>query len=393
MDIEYEVIIAGLGAMGSAAAFHLARSGRRVLGLDRFEPPHQLGSSHGLTRIIREAYFEHPVYVPLVQRAYELWAELEREAGRPLLRQTGGLMLGPPEGVLVTGARRSAERHRLAHRLLSAAEIRREFPAFNPPDEMVAVWEPRAGVVLPEKAIQCHLDLASRAGARFEFNAPVLSWEPHQAGVRVHTANGTFTAAQLLLSSGAWMSTLLRDLSLPLSVERQVLFWFKPHSHPERFAPDRCPIFICEYAACGFFYGFPDLGDGVKIGVHHEGQPASPDHLDREVKRQETEAAAGLLQQFLPGAAGELLSSAVCMYTNTPDEHFILDRHPVHSQVLIASPCSGHGFKFSPVIGELAATLLNGGTAPFDLSLFKATRFRTPSEGEPPGPRPDHGRG
>ena len=361
--------------MGSAAAWHLARRGRRVLGLDRFEPPHQFGSSHGATRIIREAYFEHPFYVPLVQRAYELWMELEKETGRQLLLRTGGLMIGEPIGILVKGAQRSAEEHRLVHKLLSAKDVRREFPMFAPADNMVAVWEPRAGILFPELAIKTHLELAARHGADLRFNSPVLTWEPQNDGALIRTESEVFRAKQLLLSLGAWTTSLVPDLNLPLTVERQVLFWFEPRSEVDLFQPQRCPIFICEHEPRRFFYGFPDLGDGVKIGVHHEGAHSSPDSLNREVNQHETETARDVLRGLLPDAAGTLRSSVVCMYTNTPDEHFLFDYHPRYPQVLIASPCSGHGFKFSPVIGELAATLFCGGQPPFDLSLFKLARF------------------
>jgi len=372
--MDFDVIIAGLGAMGSAAAYHLTAGGQRVLGLDRFQPPHNFGSSHGLTRIIREAYFEHPLYVPLVQRAYELWAGLEKQSGRKLLLQTGGLMIGPPDGILVTGARRSAEQHKLRHEILSAPELRRRFPVFEPAGDMVAVWEPRAGILFPESAIQAHLDLAAKNSATLQFFEPVLSWEPQGDGVRVVTHNRGYSANRLLLSPGAWMNSLLPELKLSLSVERQVLFWFEPLAQNELFEPRNCPIFIMEYAPHRFFYGFPDLGDGVKIGVHHEGAATEPHLLCREISTEETSAARNLLRQFLPAAAGRLNSAVVCMYTNTPDEHFILDHHPHHPQVLIASPCSGHGFKFSPIIGEIATTLLNGRTPPFDLSLFKLSR-------------------
>jgi sarcosine oxidase len=375
MSNKYDVIVAGLGAMGSAAAYHLAKAGRRVLGLDRFRPPHELGSSHGRTRIIREAYFENPLYVPLVHRAYELWRELEQQSGRQLLRQTGGLMIGAPNGVIVRGAQRSAEEHRLPHRVLSAADVGREFPTFHLDRDMVAVWEPRAGILSPELAIQTHLELAAKNGADLRFDTLVKQWEPRGDGVVVKTATETFAGKQLLLSAGSWLTSLVPDLNLPLTVERQVMVWFEPRSEPELFQPQRCPIFICEPAPGRFFYGVPDLGDGVKIGVHHEGAETSPDHLDREVKQHEIEAARALLARFLPNAAGPLRSSVACMYTNTPDEHFLFDWHPNFPQVLIASPCSGHGFKFSPVIGELAATLLAGGTPPFDLSLFKLSRF------------------
>ena len=374
MSTEYDVLIVGLGAMGSAAAYHLAGRGMRVLGLDRFQPPHSFGSSHGRTRIIREAYFEHPAYVPLLQRAYELWANLEKESGRKLLLQTGGLMLGPVEGVLVSGARRSAEQHGLRHELLSAAQIRARFPELSVPDGLAAVWEPRAGILFPELAIQTHLELARARGAELLLNSPVLSWEPRAEGVRVTCETGTYIAKQLVLSPGAWMNSLLPPPGLPLSVERQVLFWFEPLQRGV-FEPARLPIFIWEYAAHQFFYGFPDLGDGVKFALHHQGEPSAPDSLAREINPQEIEAARGLLRRFIPGAAGALKSTAVCMYTNTPDEHFMLDKHPTLPQVLVASPCSGHGFKFSAVIGEIIADMIAGEKPPFDLSLFRLNRF------------------
>jgi sarcosine oxidase len=361
--------------MGSAAAFHLAARGRRVLGLDRYQPPHSFGSAHGLTRIIREAYFEHPLYVPLVQRAYQLWTDLERKSGRQLLRQTGGVMVVPPAGVLASGAQRSAEEHQLAHRLLPAAELQRQFPCFAPRADMIAVWEPRAGILFPELVIQTHLELATRASAALRFNDPVLRWEPHGDGVRVITATHAYTARRLLLTAGAWMTTLVPELDLPLVVERQLLFWFEPRAHPELFGPSRCPIYIWEYAPHRFFYGFPDLGDGVKVALHHEGEHAQPDALRREASADEVETMRSVLRRFLPAAEGRLRSTVVCMYTNTPDQHFVLDRHPVHRQVLIASPCSGHGFKFSSVIGEMAAVLLDDQTPPFDLSLFTLGRF------------------
>jgi sarcosine oxidase len=374
-EAEYDVIVVGLGAMGSAAAWHLSASGRRVLGLDRFAPPHQFGSSHGLTRIIREAYFEHPMYVPLVQRAYELWADLEQRSGRRLFLQTGGLMLGPADGVLVTGAKRSAEEHHLPHRTLSSAEIRAQFPAFNPTEDMVGVWEPRAGIVFPELAIQTHLELASKSDACLKLNTPVTHWEPRHGGVRVFTTEGSYTASQLFLSTGPWISSMLPELKLPLSIERQVLFWFEPRSDAALFQPERFPIFICEFGRRHFFYGFPDLGDGIKVAAHHEGVTTQPDSINREVAEEEVEAIRNVLRRSMPAAAGRLRSAAVCMYTNTPDEHFILDRHPAFPQVLIASPCSGHGFKFSPAIGEIASTWLNGQTPRFDLGLFRIERF------------------
>ncbi len=216
---NYDVIVAGLGAMGSAAACRLAADGRRVLGLDRFQPPHGMGSSHGQTRIIREAYFEHPLYVPLVQRAYELWAELEEASGEKLLLQTGGLMIGPRHGPIFSGAERSAREHGLEHRIFSAAEVRKRYPALHPEDGMMAVWERRAGILFPERAIQTYLDLAARNGATLKFNEPVLRWEAEGRGVRVKTEKGTYRADRLLLAAGAWLGSLCPELNLPLSIE------------------------------------------------------------------------------------------------------------------------------------------------------------------------------
>jgi len=373
---RHDVIVIGLGAMGSATAYHLATKGARVLGFDRYHPPHQFGSSHGLTRIIREAYFEDPSYVPLVQRAYELWAELEQLSGRKILRQTGGLMIGPPDGVLVSGARRSAEEHKLLHQVLSSSEMRARFPILSPESNTVAVWEPRAGILFPELAVQTHLELAAKRGATLKFNEPVLRWEPDGEGVRVFTATGIYSARHLVLSAGAWLGALLgASADLPLAAERQVLLWFEPGSQAEQFQPENCPIYIWEYAPHRFFYGFPNLGDGIKVAVHHEGQLSDPETIRRDVSEHEVETMRLLLRRFLPDANGILKSTMVCMYTNTPDEHFIVDYHPAHPQVLVVSPCSGHGFKFSSVIGELAATLLGGQQPRFDLSLFRIDRF------------------
>ena len=371
METTFDVIVVGLGAMGSAAAYHLARQGRRVLGLDRFSPPHALGSSHGQTRIIREAYFEDPRYVPLVQRAYELWTALEREAERRLLLETGGLMIGRPDSTVVRGARRSAETHGLRHELLAAAEVRRRFPALRPDDDMVAVWEPRAGILIPEACVAAHLAMARRHGATLRVNEPVLRWEPDGGGVRVASAQGVYAAGQLVLSAGSWLTSLLPDLALPLTVERQPLYWFEACRNAASFTPERLPIHLWEHAPQRYLYGFPDLGDGVKVARHHEGRLTDPDAVDREVHAEEVEAMRGLVRRYVPDADGPLRSAAVCLYTNTPDDHFLIDRHPAHEQVVVASPCSGHGFKFASAIGEALAELLSEGRTRLDLSLFE----------------------
>jgi sarcosine oxidase len=370
MSLSYDVIIAGLGAMGSAAAYQLAQRGKRVLGLDRFAPPHAFGSSHGQTRIIREAYFEHPLYVPLIQRAYQLWAELESATERSLFRETGGLMIGKPESAVVAGATRSAREHSLPHAILASADVRSRFPALCPTDEMVAVWEPRAGILFPEICVDAHLTLARAHGAVLHANEPALSWETDGGGVRVTTSKGACHAGQLVLTAGSWIQSLVTDLQLPLAIERQVQFWFEPKL-PVEFQPERCPIHIWEHEPGRFFYGFPDLGGGVKVACHHEGVKTHPDSINREVRPEEIEAMREIVRKFLPGADGPLRSAVVCIYSNMPDGHFFIDWHPTHPRVLIASPCSGHGFKFSSVIGEVLANLLTEAPMQFDLSLFR----------------------
>ncbi len=361
--------------MGSAAAFHLAKAGRQVLGIDRFTPPHSLGSSHGATRIIREAYFEHPAYVPLVQRAYELWADLEQSSGRKLLLRTGGLMIGSPDGVLVSGAKRSADQHRLDYEMLSAAQLRQRFPALSPTDDMVAVAEPRAGILFPESAIEAHLQQATHYGAELNYEEAVLGWDTNKDRVSVVTSKGRYEADWLILSAGPWLTSLIKDLRLPLVVERQVLLWFEPKGHPEWFGPERFPIFIWQYSDHGFFYGFPDLGQGVKAAQHHQGEQADPDAPRGEVTGQDMHPVQELLRRFIPQAEGNLRSSEACLYTNAPDEHFVFGVHPAHQRVIIVSPCSGHGFKFSPVIGELIAHMVGGRKVPFDVSLFSPGRL------------------
>jgi sarcosine oxidase len=365
-------IIAGLGAMGSAAAYHLARRGQRVLGFDRFDPPHAHGSSHGESRIIREAYFEHPAYVPLVQRAYELWAELAQRSRTVLYRRTGGVMIGSAGSELVEGALRSAREHALPHELLEPGAIRERFPALAPADDMIGVLEPRAGILFPERCVAAHLALAREAGAELHVAEPVLGWVVDGTGVRIFTPHGEHRADRLVLSAGAWLGELLPDLSLPLRVERQVLGWFDAPAQAALFAPERCPVHLWQFDGRRFFYGFPDLGEGVKVARHHQGRAATPDSVDREVSAAEVADLRGLVRRFVPHADGRLRRSTVCLYTNTPDEHFWIDRHPGHPQVLIVSACSGHGFKFASAIGEVVADSLLDGGSRLDLSLFRA---------------------
>ncbi|HET9024727.1 MAG TPA: N-methyl-L-tryptophan oxidase [Burkholderiaceae bacterium] len=367
----HDVAIVGLGAMGSAAAFELSRRGLDVIGFDRYTPPHAFGSSHGDSRIIREAYFEGPVYVPMVQRAFDLWRDLERRSGTTLMERTGGLMIGVPGSALVEGARRSAQLHGLQHSMLSADEIRARFPVLNPEPAMVGVWEPRAGVLTPEACVTAHLAQARRGGAILRFDEPVDRWEASGGHVSVFTVRGRYLARQLIISAGAWVGSLLPTIRMPFRVERQVLHWFAPLREADAFSSRRCPIHLWQFDGGRFFYGFPDKGAGVKLAFHHGGESTTVERLRREVTATEVEEIRAAVRRFVPAAEGRVLHSVVCLYTNTPDEHFLIDRLPGHSNVLVASPCSGHGFKFAPVIGEILADLVEHRPPRFDPGLFR----------------------
>ena len=369
MSERWDVIVTGLGAMGSAAVRELARRGLRVLGLDRYAPPHAHGSTHGRTRIIREAYFEHPSYVPLIQRAEVLWTALEREVSDRLYVRTGGLMIGPERGRLVAGARASADQHGLPYELLTSAEVRRRFPSLTPEPGAVALYEPRAGVLFPEACVRALLSCAARDGAELRLGDGMLSWRAEGGLVRVATAMGEHITDRLVLALGPWLPEFLNGASLTLAVERQMQHWFTPRHHAERFTPDHLPIALWETSE-RMFYTIPDFGDGVKVAIHHEGEITDPQRVRRTVSEEEDATARALMERFLPDAAGELRERAVCLYTNTADGHFVIDRHPLHREVVIASACSGHGFKFATVVGELVAKLTLGEMEQ-DLSLFR----------------------
>jgi sarcosine oxidase len=374
----YDTIVVGLGIMGSAAAYSLAERGELVLGLDRWVPPHDYGSTHGRSRIIRLDYFEHPLYVPILRRAYECWHSLEERVERQLLLQTGGLMVGPSDGMLVAGARSSAVLHGLDFEEMNAQQVRRRFPAFAPPDEMAALWEPNAGVLFPEICIESYLDLAVRSGGKVRTGETVTSWSASSGSVKVTTTRATYSGRSLVLAAGPWMPTLLRGLDLPFTVERQEFHWFAPRAHPEHFTPDRCPIALWEYKPDSIWATFPDLGDGVKSGIHHDGEEVvNPDAVRREILPEETARHRELLRRFVPDADGDLREAKTCLYTNTPDGHFVIDFHPDHENVLILSPCSGHGFKFASALGEVVADLMSTGESRFDLSPFRVARFGT----------------
>jgi sarcosine oxidase len=374
---DFDTIVVGLGAMGSATLFHLARRGLRVLGLEQFSPGHQFGSSHGDSRIIRETYFEHPLYVPLVKRAHELWRELEVATGQSLMTITGGLMIGPHDGSVVSGTLRSAREHGLPHEILTPSAVHERFPAFELGADLVAVLDPRAGFLDPEACNRAHIDAARNAGAEARFEECVLEWNPDGDGVRVRTQSGSYTADHLVLAGGAWISSLAHDLGLPLTVERQTVFWFDSDRLNTPYDAVDFPIYAYEYKAGHICYGFPRRPRGMKASVMHSGELAlDPESVRRTVNDDEVKPLRAALRPVLPQLAeAAVRESSVCIFTNTPDHDFIIDFPPDHRQVLISSPCSGHGFKFASAIGELQADLIAGGKSHFDLSPFMAARW------------------
>ena len=375
--MTHDVVVIGLGGMGSAAAAHLAARGQRVLGLERFGAAHANGSSHGGSRIIRQSYFEDPAYVPLLLQAYELWDRLETDSGAVLVTLTGGLYFGRPDSVTVAGSLRSARQWDLPHDLLDSTEIRRRFPTLSPSEEEVGLYEDAAGFVRPEATVTAHLSLAAQHGADLHFDEPVVRWSTTpDGGVQVTTATDTYTAGRLVVCPGAWAPELLVDLGLPLTVERQVMYWFQPEGGVGPYAADRHPVWI-HGGPERQLYGFPAIDGadgGVKVAFFRHGVVTTPETLDREVHPDEVDFIAADVHRLLPTLPGRFLSAAACMYTTTPDEHFVIATHPRHDQVTIACGFSGHGFKFVPVVGEILADLATEGSTGHPIDLFDPRR-------------------
>lgn len=381
----YDVIVLGLGGMGSSAAYHLAARNQRVLGLERYGSPHDRGSSHGHSRVIRQSYFEHPAYVPLLLRAYELWERLEHETGRDLMTLCGGLMIGGAQSNVVAGSLASAREHDLPHEILGAAEIRKHYPSLSPQDEEIAFYEKRAGWVHPEETVRAHLDRAGAMGAELHFHEPVTKWEAkaNGDGVIVTTGQAEYYASRLVIAPGAWAPETLAALGLPLQVERQILFWFEPTRNPAAFDPARFPIYIWECEDGVQFYGFPTQTGvpGVKTAFYRTaqvglGQTCSPETIDRTVHPHEVEVMRSYLAPRLPALNGQFLDARTCFYTTTPDEHFVIARHPEHQQVAIACGFSGHGYKFASVVGEILADLSCEGSTSHPIELFAPQRLQ-----------------
>lgn len=373
---DYDVAVIGLGAMGSSALFHLARRGVKAVGIERFTPGHDRGSSHGESRAIRLGYFEHPSYVPLVKAAYAGWRELERLSGEALVTITGILEASTPDGRLVAGTLESCLLHGLEHELLTAAEVVRRFPAISLPAHYAAIWEPQGGFLHADLANAVHLRLARQAGAAVMTERRVSAIEPGVGGVELRLDGETIRAATVVVAAGPWIGDLVPELKPHLFVQRQVLCWYRP-KEPDHFALGALPVFAVE-SEDDIVYGFPDFaGTGFKCASHL----GSGILLHADAARQDAGAAdeartRRFLERFVPEGAGELIGMKTCLYTMTPDEDFVIDLSPADPRIVVASPCSGHGYKFASVIGEILADLATVRATRHDISRFRIARFQ-----------------
>jgi sarcosine oxidase len=374
----FDAIVIGLGGMGSASLYQLARRGLNVLGLEQFTVPHVFGSSHGLTRIIRLAYFESPKYVPLLRRAYTLWTELEQSAGERLFYRTGSIDAGWESSRTVQGSLEACREHGLPFELIDAASANRRWPGYELSSGMFALFQPQGGFLTPEACVGAHVKLAIEGGATVHEREAVVSWEPTPDGVQVRTTRATYRGARLIITAGPWARNLLPVLQKLAVPERQVVMWTAVDDE-EVFHPDRFPVFNLQasHDMSERYYGYPTHGrPGFKIGkYHHRLERGNPEDLRRETDAVDEELLRGAIRRFFPRANGPTLATETCLFTNTPDEHFILDRLPEASRVAIAAGFSGHGFKFCSVVGEIMADLVTEGRSTFDLEMFSARRF------------------
>ena len=372
---EFDCIVIGVGGMGSSTLYNLAKRGRRVLGLEQFDIPHAEGSSHGVNRIIRLAYYEHPSYVPLLRRAYELWSEIESVTGEQLLYKTGSIDTAPSGHEVFEGSLESCLLHDIPHRVLNHAQINEEFPGYQLPPGHMGLLQGDGGFVLSERSIVAYANAAMSTGAEIHAREVVSGWEPDQGGVRVFTDRGEYTAERLVITAGAWTSgmvPILDDLAVP---ERQVLAWLQPIDG-SLYTPDVFPVFNA-YFDEGRYYGFPVFGiPGFKVGrYHHLEEVIDPDRAIKAVTGEDEAVLRSAVERYFPKANGTTMTLKTCMFTNTPDEHFIVDLLPANSQVAVAAGFSGHGFKFASVIGEILADLAINGETEHNIDLLKIDRF------------------
>jgi sarcosine oxidase len=376
--VIYDAIIVGIGGMGSATAWQLARRGRRVLGLEAFDIANAMGSSHGITRIIRLPYYESPAYVPLLKRAYELWGEIEAATNTRLLHTTGSIDASIESDPLFQGALRAAKLHDLDHEVLTGRDVNLRFSGYHLPADFLALFQQQGGFIASERAIVAHVKAAQDQGAEIHARERVTGWKarPGGDGVAVTTDHGHYEAATLVLTAGAWMGQLVPLLETRAVPERQVLAWLQPH-YPELFSPDVFPVFNIQVEE-GRYYGLPIFDvPGFKFGrYHHLGESGSAESIRRDPDQRDESLLRAFAQRYFPKGCGPTMALRSCLFTNTPDEHFIIDLHPGHPQVVLASPCSGHGYKFCSVMGEILADLvIHRCHTKHDISFLKLTRF------------------
>ncbi len=373
---SYDAIVIGVGGMGSAAVYHLAQRGLKVLGLEKYAIPHEMGSSHGYSRMIRYTLQEHPSYVPLVRRSYELWHEMEETAGEELMVTTGSIRAGAPDSPFFLNAKEACDLHSIPYEILTASEVNKRFPGYRFPEEISSVYQADGGFLLPERCIVTHVQAAERAGADVHSQETVLDWEVRGDGVQVRTDRDTYTAGRLVVTAGPWAANLVPELAAYAVPERQVMGWFQPE-RPELYTAETFPVFGV-FTEEGRYYGFPSHAvPGFKIGrAHHLLQKVDPDAIDREVHPEDEDILRQAVNRYFPLAAGKLLDRKTCMYTNTPDGHFMIGTLPGQPQVSVAAGFSGHGFKFASVIGEIMADLAQNGATEHDINLFRLDRFK-----------------
>ena len=375
MNNTSDVIIIGLGAMGSATSMFLSHNGIKVIGFDSYSPPHEFGSSLGHTRVIREAYHEGTTYVPIVQRAYEIWFEMNENSKVPIIETYGGLLIGPKTGD-IENALKSANKYDIPIKKMTNDEISQKFSVLNPPKEYIGLLESRGGAVFVENSINHMLNTALNNGSIHKYNERVVRWSKKSNYYLVETNLGNYKAEKLVFSSGAWITKLIPTLKLPIKIERQVLFWFSPRKNPDKFKSINMPNSGWDLDNGLSFYTMPNLENrGFKVAMHHNGEFVDPDTLIRESNDSDLKMVRDFLEEYIPDGNGELIDSKVCMYTDTPDQDFLIDSHPDDENIIICSPCSGHGFKFTPAIGEICSSLIINNSTNFDLDKFSLERL------------------
>lgn len=382
--MTFDVAVAGLGGMGSAVAAHCAARGASVIGVDQFRPGHDFGASHGKSRMIRQAYFEDPAYVPLVLRAYELWRKLERDTGEELLQLTGVLSIGPADSDIISGTLRAADRHDLLVKAWSKENVQRRYPTLQLQPDEIALFEAEGGVLDPERSVRAHLKAAQSAGAELRFETEMKGWDITDTGAEIRLNDGSaIRARSLVLCLGPWFQQTLATLGIPLRVQRNVQAWFAPATGA--YESGRFPAFLVNRVGLPApLYGFPDFGDGVKAAFHGLGELTAASEMERDIDMaRDVEPIASAMEQWMPGSTQTFREAKPCLYSLTPDGHFVIDRHPAHRNVVLCGGFSGHGFKFAPVVGEIGAELALDGGSRHEIGFVSLGRFGSQANGSP----------